>query len=93
MDERHYGPRVILPRRIKADLVDGAIAATIRICPLLVGQGVAGIVPDSLLRLFVLGIPVGIGYSLFTVRRADLLPLTGTSDATRHRSRWSSASA
>jgi hypothetical protein len=39
MSERHYGPKVILPRRIKADLVDGAIATTIVLCPLLVGQG------------------------------------------------------
>ena len=45
--------------------MDGAIAATILICPLLVGQGLAGVVPDSLLRPFVLGIPAGIGYSLF----------------------------
>lgn len=63
--ERHYGPRVILPRRIKADLADGAIAATILICPLLVGQALTGIVPDSLLRVFGLGIPAGAGYSLF----------------------------
>ncbi len=65
MNARHYGPRVILPRRIKADLVDGAIGATILFGPLLVGQGLVGIVPDSLLRLFLLGIPAGLGYSLF----------------------------
>ena len=65
MDERHYGPRVILPRRIKADLVDAAIAATIVFCPLLLGQALAGVVPDPVLRTFILGIPAGIGYSLF----------------------------
>jgi uncharacterized RDD family membrane protein YckC len=65
MDERHYRPRVILPRRIKADLVDGAIAAALLFGPLLVGQGLTGVLPDSVLRLFVLGIPAGIGYSLF----------------------------
>jgi hypothetical protein len=65
MSERHYGPKVILPRRIKADLVDGAIATTIVLCPLLVGQGLTGIVPDSLLRSLMLGIPAAIGYSMF----------------------------
>jgi len=65
MDARHYRPRVILPRRIKADLVDGAIAVAILVGPLLVGQGLTGTLPDSVLRLFALGIPAGIGYSLF----------------------------
>jgi uncharacterized RDD family membrane protein YckC len=64
VDGRHYGSRVILPRRIKADLVDGVIGAVIFIGPLLVGQGLVGIVPDAFLRLFLLGIPAGIGYSL-----------------------------
>jgi uncharacterized RDD family membrane protein YckC len=65
MDERHYRPKVILPRRIKADLVDDAITAAIMLGPLLAGQGLTGALPDSILRLFVLGIPVGIGYFLF----------------------------
>jgi uncharacterized RDD family membrane protein YckC len=60
-----YAPRVILPRRIKADLVDGAIAAVIFIVPVLVGQAVSDVVPDAGLRLFFLGIPAAIGYSLF----------------------------
>jgi uncharacterized RDD family membrane protein YckC len=60
-----YGPRVLLPRRIKADLVDGAIAAVIFIVPVLVGQAVSDVVPDAGLRLFALGIPAAIVYSLF----------------------------
>lgn len=65
MGERHYRPKVILPRRIKADLLDDALTAAIMFGPLLVGQGLTGVLPDSILRLFVLGIPVGIGYFLF----------------------------
>jgi hypothetical protein len=60
-----YAPRVVLPRRIKADLVDGAIAAVIFIVPVLVGQAVPGVVPDAGRRLFALGIPAAIVYSLF----------------------------
>jgi hypothetical protein len=45
-----YAPRVVLPRRIKADLVDGAIAAVIFIVPVLVGQAVSDVVPDTGLR-------------------------------------------
>jgi uncharacterized RDD family membrane protein YckC len=62
---RHYGSRVILPRRIKADLVDSAIAAAIFVVPLLFGQALAGSVPDALLRATLLGIPAGFLYSLF----------------------------
>lgn len=65
MEGRHYRRRVILPRRIKADLVDGAIATAIMFGPVLAGQGLAGVLSDSTLRLFVLGIPGGFGYSLF----------------------------
>jgi uncharacterized RDD family membrane protein YckC len=62
---RHYGSRVILPGRIKADLVDSAIAAAIFAGPLLFGQVLAGNVPDALLRATLLGMPAGFLYSLF----------------------------
>ena len=60
----HFRPRVILPRRIKADLVDGVIAVTIFVVPLLIGQAVAGHLPDALLRLSVLSIPAAILYAI-----------------------------
>ncbi|HYT79126.1 MAG TPA: RDD family protein [Actinomycetota bacterium] len=71
----HYGPRVILPRRIKADLVDGAIAAVIFVLPLLVGQALSDRIPGGFLRLFSLAIPAAILYSLFrdTVARGTSL--------------------
>ena len=65
MNDRHYGPRVILPRRVKGDLVDGIIAITIFVCPALLGQALVGMVPDSFLRPFVLGIPAAFAYTLF----------------------------
>ena len=61
----HYRPRVILPRRLKADLLDSAISAAILIGPLLLGQALVGSVPDPFLRATWLGIPAGISYSLF----------------------------
>lgn len=65
MESWQYAPRVVLPRRIKADLVDGAIAVAIYIVPVLVGQAVSDVVPDAGLRLFSLGIPAAIVYPLF----------------------------
>lgn len=65
MEDSQYAPRVALPRRIKADLVDGAIAAVIFIVPVLTGQAVSDVVPDAGRRLFALGIPAAIVYSLF----------------------------
>jgi uncharacterized RDD family membrane protein YckC len=64
-ESSQYGPTVVLPRRIKADLVDGAITAAIFIVPVLVGQAVSDVVPDAGLRLFALGIPAAIVYSVF----------------------------
>ena len=64
-ESRHYAPKAALPRRIKADLVDGAIAAVILVVPVLVGQVLSDVVPDAGLRLFALGIPAAIVYSLF----------------------------
>jgi len=64
MGERHYGQKVILPRRIKADVVDGAVTAVILIVPLLVGQAIAGHAPDPVLRATLLSIPAGILYSI-----------------------------
>src|SRR5215831_2268331 len=59
----HYGPRVVLPRRVKADLVDEAIAAAILFGPL--GQALAGSVPDLLLRVTIVAIPAAILYAVF----------------------------
>ncbi len=53
-----------MPRRLKADLVDSAIAAAILFGPLLLGQALVGSVPDPFLRATWLGIPAGISYSL-----------------------------
>jgi uncharacterized RDD family membrane protein YckC len=64
MSADHYGPRVILPRRIKADLLDGLIAAAIFLGPLLLGQALTGTVPGAYLRPLALSIPIAIGYSL-----------------------------
>jgi uncharacterized RDD family membrane protein YckC len=61
----HYGPRVILPRRIKADLADGVISSALMIGPLLLGEALVGVLPELLLRVFVLSIPAAIGYALF----------------------------
>src|SRR5215510_15470545 len=61
----HYGPRVVLPRRVKADLVDEAIAAAILFGPLLLGQALAGSVPDLLLRVTIVAIPAAILYAVF----------------------------
>jgi hypothetical protein len=63
-DGHHYGPTVLLPRRIKADLTDGAIGAAIMLVPLLIGQALTGVAPSHLLRLLLLAIPAGLVYCL-----------------------------
>ena len=63
--QRYYGPKVVLPRRVKADVVDDAIAAAILFGPLLLGQALVGSVPDPLLRVTIAGIPAGILYFVF----------------------------
>lgn len=63
--DQRDGRKVILPRRLKADVVDGAISAAILITPLLLGQALAGSVPDLLLRTTWLGILAAVLYSVF----------------------------
>ena len=58
--QRHYGTKVVLPRRVKADVVDDAISAAILFGPLLLGQALVGSVPDALLRVTIVAFPAGI---------------------------------
>jgi uncharacterized RDD family membrane protein YckC len=61
----HFGEKVNLPRRYRADLVDGAIASGIMVVPMLVGHAVADLLPDFILRLSGIGLPLGFVYVLF----------------------------
>jgi uncharacterized RDD family membrane protein YckC len=61
----HYGTKVVLPRRVKADLADEALAAAILFGPLLLGQALVGSVPDLLLRVTIVAFPAAILYTVF----------------------------
>jgi uncharacterized RDD family membrane protein YckC len=64
-DVGHYGRKVILPRRMMADLIDGMIAIAIILVPVLVADDLSEVLPDSILRIAILGIPLGILYEVF----------------------------
>src|SRR5262249_59365367 len=57
--------KVVLPRRVKADLADEALAAAILFGPLLLGQALVGSVPDLLLRVTIVAFPAAILYTVF----------------------------
>lgn len=57
--------KVILPRRIKADALDGAIAALLMLLPLFGIYALSDYLPKLLHRLSVVGIPVALIYVIF----------------------------
>jgi uncharacterized RDD family membrane protein YckC len=63
--ERNFGPKVIVPRRIKADLVDGLIGAAILVVPLMTADAMVDKVPDLFVGLSVLAWPASLLYVLF----------------------------
>ena len=57
--------KVILPQRIKSDVVDGAISASLMLVPLYVVYVCADYLPEPFHRLSLVGIPVALIYVIF----------------------------
>lgn len=63
--QQTFGPKVNLPRRMKADLIDGLIGTVLFVLPLLTADALVDKVPDAVVRFGILGWPIGIAYVLF----------------------------
>jgi uncharacterized RDD family membrane protein YckC len=57
--------KVLLPQRIKADVLDGLIASFLLFTPMFVIYGYADYLVESFQRLSVVGIPVALVYGIF----------------------------
>jgi hypothetical protein len=57
--------KVLLPQRIKSDVVDGAISSSLMLVPMYVVYGYADYLAEAFQRLSIAGIPLALLYLIF----------------------------